>query len=165
MSASEHQSEIELDPDRVAAWREQDSTLQLIDVREPDEREAGHIEGSAHIELIQLPAQAQSIERDRAVVFYCRVGSRSLSDGQRRRLLARAGPVVAAVAQDERSQARNRELALRRLAERLATALKAPKPRRRTVPSAASRARRLAAKRRISELKRERRPPEGPSDQ
>src|SRR5438270_8830103 len=82
MSASEHQSEIELDPDRVATWREQDSTLQLIDVREPDEREAGHIEGSAHIELIQLPAQAQSVERDRAVVFYCRVGSRSLMAAQ-----------------------------------------------------------------------------------
>jgi rhodanese-related sulfurtransferase len=82
MNASEHQSEIELDPDRVATWREQDSTLQLIDVREPDEREAGHIEASAHIELIQLPAQAQSVERDRAVVFYCRVGSRSLMAAQ-----------------------------------------------------------------------------------
>jgi len=93
------------------------------------------------------------------------LASSSLSAWQRRRLLARAGPVVAAVAQDERSQARNRELALGRLAERLATALAAPKPRRRTVPSAVSRERRLTAKRRISERKRERRPPEAPSDQ
>jgi ribosome-associated protein len=86
--------------------------------------------------------------------------SRSLSEGQRRRLLARAGPVVAAVAQDERSQARNRELALRRLAQRLAEALRVPRPRRATQPTAASRERRLAAKRRASERKRERRPPE-----
>lgn len=86
--------------------------------------------------------------------------SRSLSEGQRERLLARAGARVATVAQDERSQARNRELALARLGERLAQALAVPKRRRATRPSAASRERRLAAKRRATERKRERRPPE-----
>jgi ribosome-associated protein len=67
---------------------------------------------------------------------------------------------VVAIAQDGRSQARNRELALARLSERLARALAAPKRRRPTRPTAASRERRLAAKRRATERKRERRPPE-----
>jgi ribosome-associated protein len=66
---------------------------------------------------------------------------------------------VVAVAQDERSQARNRELALARLSARLASALVTPKRRRATRPTAASRERRLTAKRRASERKRERRPP------
>jgi ribosome-associated protein len=88
--------------------------------------------------------------------------SPSLSDAQRRRVLARAGPRIVAIAQDERSQARNRELALRRLAERLAQALTVPKRRRATRPTAASRERRLQAKRRGTERKRERRPPEEP---
>src|SRR6266566_180561 len=82
MNSGEQQSTIELDPDMVAGLREEDPAPQLIDVREPYEREAGHIEDSAHIELIQLPAQAQSVERDRPVVFYCRVGSRSLMAAQ-----------------------------------------------------------------------------------
>jgi ribosome-associated protein len=88
--------------------------------------------------------------------------SPSLSDAQRRRVLARAGPRIVAIAQDERSQARNRELALTRLAERLAQALTVPKRRRATRPTAASRERRLQAKRRGTERKRERRPPEEP---
>jgi ribosome-associated protein len=86
--------------------------------------------------------------------------SPSLSETQRRRLIARSGPRVVAVAQDERSQSRNRELALRRLAERLEGALAVPRTRRPTRPTAASRARRLDAKRRASQRKRERRPPE-----
>ena len=65
-----------------------------------------------------------------------------------------------AIAQDERSQTRNRELALERLRERLAQALAVPKRRRPTRPTAASRERRLEAKRRGAERKRERRPPE-----
>jgi ribosome-associated protein len=65
-----------------------------------------------------------------------------------------------AVAQDERSQTRNRALALKRLAERLARALAVPRKRRPTRPTAASRERRLAAKRRGTQRKRERRPPE-----
>ena len=85
--------------------------------------------------------------------------SPSLSDSQRRRLLARAGARVVAVAQDERSQSRNRELALARLAERLHEALKVPRSRRPTKPTAASRERRLNEKRLAARRKRERRPP------
>lgn len=86
--------------------------------------------------------------------------SRVLSASQRERLLTRAGARVTAVAQDARSQARNRELALERLGERLAAALHTPTARRPTAPTAASRERRLQGKRRTSERKRERRPPE-----
>jgi ribosome-associated protein len=92
------------------------------------------------------------------------LASPSLSESQRARVLARVGPQVVAIAQDERSQARNRELALARLGERLAQALAVPKRRRATRPTAASRERRLAAKRRGTERKRERRPPEDPPD-
>jgi ribosome-associated protein len=88
------------------------------------------------------------------------LASSSLTHSQRERLLTRAGPRVTAVAQDERSQARNRELALTRLRERLARALEPVKPRRATRPTTASRERRLAEKRRAAERKRERRPPE-----
>jgi ribosome-associated protein len=85
--------------------------------------------------------------------------SLTLSESQRERLLARAGARVTAVAQDERSQTRNRELALARLAERLGEALKVPRSRRPTRPTAASRERRLTAKRQASGRKRDRRPP------
>ncbi|HSZ70052.1 MAG TPA: alternative ribosome rescue aminoacyl-tRNA hydrolase ArfB [Solirubrobacteraceae bacterium] len=85
--------------------------------------------------------------------------SRALSERQRAHVLARVGPRVVAVAQDERSQARNRELALARLAERLARALAVPRKRRPTRPTAASRARRLEAKRRAGQRKAARRPP------
>lgn len=80
--------------------------------------------------------------------------STTLSDAQKRRLVSRAGPVVRAVAQDERSQARNRELALERLAARLADALRRERPRVPTAPSTASRVRRLDSKRRRGETKR-----------
>ena len=86
--------------------------------------------------------------------------SATLTEAQRDRILARVGPRVVAIAQDERSQARNRELALTRLAERLASALAVPKYRRATRPTAASRERRLQAKRQRTERKRERRSPE-----
>jgi ribosome-associated protein len=86
--------------------------------------------------------------------------SPTLTEAQRHRILARVGPRVVAIAQDERSQTRNRELALARLAIRLATALAVPKHRRATRPTAASRERRLQAKRQRTERKRERRPPE-----
>jgi len=86
--------------------------------------------------------------------------SATLSEAQRRRLLARRGPRVVAVAQDARSQARNRELALQRLAERIAQALVVPKRRRATRPTAASRERRLTSKRRDAQRKRERRRPQ-----
>ena len=104
--------------------------------------------------------QHANVTASRVEASFDVLASRSLSEGQRRRLLARAGPRIVAIAQDERSQARNRELALARLGERLARALAVPKPRRPTRPTAASRERRLAAKRRGTERKRERRPPE-----
>ncbi|MGH2842573.1 MAG: alternative ribosome rescue aminoacyl-tRNA hydrolase ArfB [Solirubrobacteraceae bacterium] len=85
--------------------------------------------------------------------------STTLSDAQKRRVIARLGPRVVAIAQDERSQARNRELALERLAQRLEAALRVARPRTATRPTAASQARRLEAKRSQSELKRQRRDP------
>jgi ribosome-associated protein len=88
--------------------------------------------------------------------------SDALSDEQRDLLRRRLGDRVTAVAQDARSQARNRELALERLREKLAAGLRRPKPRRPTKPSRAARERRLEEKRRTSQRKRERRPP--PSD-
>jgi ribosome-associated protein len=87
--------------------------------------------------------------------------SRSLSDEQKRRISARCGPVVRAVAQDTRSQARNRELALERLRGRLEAALTVPRRRRATKPTATARRRRVDTKRRRGELKRLRgRPPD-----
>jgi ribosome-associated protein len=87
--------------------------------------------------------------------------SEALSEWQRARLLARLGARVSAVAQDERSQARNRELALERLAARLAQGLAVPRARRPTRPTTASRERRLDEKRRAGERKRDRRRPPG----
>jgi ribosome-associated protein len=87
--------------------------------------------------------------------------SEALSEEQKRRIIARAGPRVVAVAQDERSQARNRELALERLARRLSSALAVPRPRRATRPTKGSVDRRLAGKRRQADRKRDRRPPSG----
>jgi ribosome-associated protein len=85
--------------------------------------------------------------------------SDSLTDAQKARLMARCGPVVRAVAQDARSQARNRELALERLQTRLRHGLAVPRARRATKPTTASKARRLDAERRRSERKRARRRP------
>jgi ribosome-associated protein len=85
--------------------------------------------------------------------------SRSLSDEQKRRVMARSGPVVRATAQDTRSQARNRELALERLRARLAASLTVQRPRRATKPTRASRRRRLDSKRRRGDLKRSRQRP------
>ena len=85
--------------------------------------------------------------------------SASLSHAQRQRLHAKYGDRVTAVAQDARSQARNRELALERLREKLAAGVVVPKRRRPTKPGAAAREKRLSAKRRASERKRARRPP------
>ena len=85
--------------------------------------------------------------------------SAALEESQRERLLRRAGPVVTAVAQEARGQARNRELALERLGEKLAAALVVPRRRRPTKPSRAARKRRLEGKRRVGERKRGRRRP------
>jgi len=69
--------DLQVDPARLEQWLGDDPALQVIDVREPHEREAGHIAGTRHIELTRLTGEAASIESDRPVVFYCRVGSRS----------------------------------------------------------------------------------------
>lgn len=82
MSATESSSELVVEPSVVERWIVEDAPLQVVDVREPYEREAGHIAGSAHIELVQLPAHEREIDRERPVVFYCRVGARSLMAAQ-----------------------------------------------------------------------------------
>ena len=83
-----------------------------------------------------------------------------LTDAQKRRVIAKAGLVIRAVAQDQRSQWRNRELASERVVEALREALKVERKRRPTKPSAAAKKRRLEQKRRRSETKRLRRPPD-----
>jgi ribosome-associated protein len=85
--------------------------------------------------------------------------SSALTDVQKRRVEAKVGPVLRAVAQDERSQARNRELAVERLVEKLRAALFVPRRRRPTNPTKASRERRLAEKKRRGETKRRRKRP------
>jgi ribosome-associated protein len=87
--------------------------------------------------------------------------SQVLDEGQRERLLARVGATVTAVAQDARGQSRNRELALQRLAAKIAATLAVPRRRRPTKPTKASRYRRLEQKRRLGERKRGRRRPGG----
>ena len=85
--------------------------------------------------------------------------SAALTDRQKRRVLAKAGPAIRAIAQDERSQARNRELALGRLVDKLREALHVERRRVPTRPSAAARKRRLEEKRRRANVKRLRREP------
>ena len=85
--------------------------------------------------------------------------STGLTAAERRRVLEKLGPVVRAIAQDERSQLRNRELATDRILEQLREATRVRRQRRATKPSAASRERRLESKRRQSRTKRLRRPP------
>ncbi|HEU4705621.1 MAG TPA: alternative ribosome rescue aminoacyl-tRNA hydrolase ArfB [Solirubrobacterales bacterium] len=87
--------------------------------------------------------------------------SATLDETQRARLLERLGPVVTAVAQEARGQARNRELALRRLSEKIAAGLRVRRKRRPTRPSRAAKERRLERKRKAGERKRARRPPSG----
>ncbi|MGA9874866.1 MAG: rhodanese-like domain-containing protein [Solirubrobacteraceae bacterium] len=77
MSTPLDSTQTDIDPEQLAEWMVSDPDLQVIDVREGYEREAGHIEGSRHIPLVELSARATEIERDRPVVFYCRVGARS----------------------------------------------------------------------------------------
>jgi rhodanese-related sulfurtransferase len=77
MSAERAGPEIDVDPARVADWLAENPSLQVVDVREPHERDAGHIQGTRHIELTRLTSEAGTLERERPVVFYCRVGGRS----------------------------------------------------------------------------------------
>ena len=71
-----HAQDVDVDADEVRAAHER-GDIQLIDVREPYEHEAGHIAGARHIELERLASQAETIDRDKTVVFYCRLGARS----------------------------------------------------------------------------------------
>jgi ribosome-associated protein len=105
--------------------------------------------------------QHANVTASRIEAVFDVTASPTLSDAQKARITARCGPVVRAVAQDARSQARNRTLALQRLADRIAHALEVPRARRPTKPTRASRTRRLDAKRRASERKRDRRRPPG----
>jgi ribosome-associated protein len=104
--------------------------------------------------------QHANVTASRVEAVFDVAASRSLDEEQKRRVSARGGPVLRASSQDTRSQARNRELALERLRSRLAAALSVPRARRATKPTQAARRRRLESKRRRSEVKRLRRPPD-----
>jgi ribosome-associated protein len=105
--------------------------------------------------------QHANVTASRVEAVFDVAASTALSDAQKARVIERAGPRVTAVAQDARSQARNRELALERLRERLAAALARPRPRRPTRPTADSRRRRASEKQRQAQRKAQRRPPAG----
>ncbi len=101
--------------------------------------------------------QHANVTASRVEASFDVLASPSLSEDQKRRICGRLGPTVVAVAQDNRSQFRNRELALERLQVRLTSALAVPRARRPTQPSRAAKQRRAAEKRRRSEAKRGRR--------
>ena len=103
--------------------------------------------------------QHANVTASRVEALFDVAASASLDEQQRALLLERLGPTVTAVAQDARGQARNRELALERLAEKVAGGLAVPKRRRPTRPTRAAKQRRLEEKRRAGERKRTRRPP------
>jgi ribosome-associated protein len=103
--------------------------------------------------------QHANVTASRVEAVFDVAASATLSESQKARVAARLGPRVTAAAQDTRSQARNRELALDRLAARLAHALEVQRPRTATRPTAASRKRRMEGKRRRGDVKRARRPP------
>jgi ribosome-associated protein len=103
--------------------------------------------------------QHANVTASRIEAVFDVAASQALTDEQKRRVMARCGPRVTAVAQDARSQSRNRELALERLEKRLSQALHVPRARRPTKPTKPSRERRLDKKRKASERKAARRPP------
>lgn len=105
--------------------------------------------------------QHANVTASRIEAVFDVAASSTLTEEQKARVMARCGPVVRAIAQDARSQARNRELALERLRARLRQALTVPRTRRATKPTAGSKARRLESKRRQAQRKRERRRPPG----
>jgi ribosome-associated protein len=105
--------------------------------------------------------QHANVTASRIEVSFDVAASASLTDEQKRRVIARSGPVVRAVAQDARSQVRNRELALRRLEERLSQALHVQRSRTATKPTKGSRKRRLETKAKRGAVKRDRRRPGG----
>jgi rhodanese-related sulfurtransferase len=87
MSTSEQRSEseseiaIEIEPARLADWIDSGDPPEVIDVRESHEREAGYIDGSRHVPMLALASEAQGA-RERPIVFYCRVGARSMMAAQ-----------------------------------------------------------------------------------
>jgi ribosome-associated protein len=101
--------------------------------------------------------QHANVTASRVEAVFDVAGSSALSDAQKARVTARLGPRVTASAQDTRSQSRNRELALERLAARLGHALEVRRPRKATRPTKASKRRRLDAKKQRGEIKRGRR--------
>jgi ribosome-associated protein len=103
--------------------------------------------------------QHANVTASRVEVIFDVAASEALNDAQKQRVISRLGPRVTAVAQDARSQTRNRELALERLRARLENALAVRRPRRATKPSKASERRRLESKRRRAARKEERRVP------
>src|SRR5437588_12949915 len=135
----------------------------------PDDGDGLPVSGGPRIPLAEIElrtsrssgpgGQHANVTASRVEAVFDVEASSALSDGQKRRVMARLGPRVTAVAQDARSQAQNRELALRRLRDRLANALRVPRERRPTRPTRASAERRLASKRRAAERKRTRRRP------
>jgi len=98
--------------------------------------------------------QHANVTASRVEAVFDVAASRTLDEERRERLRARLGSVVTAVAQDARGQSRNRELALQRLARKIAAGLRVPRRRRATKPTRASRARRLDQKRRAGDRKR-----------
>ena len=105
--------------------------------------------------------QHANVTASRVEAIFDVEASAALTEEQKRRVIGRLGPRVTAVAQDARSQARNRELALERLRRRLTEALIPPRRRHATRPTAQSVRRRLEEKRRRAARKRDRRPPGG----
>jgi len=133
-------------------------------VAEPIEIAPGVAIDAAEIELRTSRSsgpggQHANVTASRVEAVFVIADSRSLTEEQKRRLSARLGPVVTAVAQETRSQYRNRQLAIERLASRLRGALKQRRARRPTAPSKAAKRRRLDAKRKASERKQARRKP------
>jgi ribosome-associated protein len=103
--------------------------------------------------------QHANVTASRIEAVFDVAASTTLTEAQKRRIVSRLGPRVVAVAQDTRSQAQNRELALERLARRLSGALAVQRPRRASNPTRASVRRRLDAKRRHAQRKQRRRRP------
>ena len=83
MTAPVDATQTDIEPGQLAEWIEHDREgVQLVDVREPYEHEAGRIAGSRHIPMAALTDQASSLDRERPIVFYCRVGARSTMAAQ-----------------------------------------------------------------------------------
>jgi ribosome-associated protein len=108
--------------------------------------------------------QHANVTASRVVATFDVAASRALTPEQKERLIARAGENIRAVAQDSRSQARNRELALERIGQKVAGALHVERSRRPTRPTQSAKERRLSEKKHASKRKQERRSPEPDED-